>query len=144
MQYKGRQSNVVTQEMLSKISFLADIRRSNGVEIAEVIFENNLNVTFIFYFDDDPYDAFYERIYFMSSSDFEKGLNRQIEPNFISKMKGQKQVIFKYGYEIDLLLFKKQKNFRKFTVNRCPKCIIQIKKNSNKLIWINTIKNSIL
>ena len=76
VQYRGRESNVVTQELLSKVKILADVRRNMGVEIAGVLFEDNLNVTFIFYINDDPKDAFYERNCFLNVSDFEQEIDR--------------------------------------------------------------------
>lgn len=102
VQYRGRESNVVTQELLSKIKILADIRRRMEVEIAGVLFEDDLNVTFIFYVNGDPEDAFYERNCFMSASDFEKEIDRQIAPNFIPDMGKQKHVICKYGHELEI------------------------------------------
>lgn len=102
VQYRGRESNVVTQELLSKIKILADIRRNMKVEIAGVLFEDDLNVTFIFYVNGDPKDAFYERNCFMSASDFEKEIDRQIAPNFIPDMDKQKHVICKYGHELEI------------------------------------------
>jgi hypothetical protein len=102
VQYRGRESNVVTQELLSKVKILADVRRNMGVEIAGVLFEDNLNVTFIFYINDDPKDAFYERNCFLNVSDFEQEIDRQIAPNFIPDMDQQKHVICKYGHELEI------------------------------------------
>ena len=46
VQYRGRDSKVITPESLAKVGLLADIRRRMGVEIAGAIFEDNLTVTF--------------------------------------------------------------------------------------------------
>lgn len=101
MQYRGREGKLVTQELLSKLNILADVRRNMGVEIAGVLFEDNLDATFIFYVNDDPKDAFYERNCFMSAFDFEKEIDRQITPNFIPEMEAQKHVIYKCGHELE-------------------------------------------
>lgn len=93
---------MITQELLSKVKSLADVRRNMGVEVAGVIFEDNLNATFIFYVNDDPKDAFYEKNCFMSVTDFEKEIDRQIAPNFIPDMTAQKHVIYKYGHELEI------------------------------------------
>ncbi len=103
VQYRGRESNVITQEILAKVATLANIRRKNGVEICGVLFDNNLEVTFLYYVDDDPKDAFYEKNVFMNASDFEKELDRQIAPNFIPDMGTQKHVICKQGYEAEFI-----------------------------------------
>lgn len=83
VQYRGREGKLITQELLSKLNILADVRRNMGVEIAGVLFEDNLNATFIFYVNDDPKNAFYEKDCFMNTFDFEKEIDRQIAPNFI-------------------------------------------------------------
>ena len=105
VQYRGRDSKVITPESLAKVGLLADIRRRMGVEIAGAIFEDNLTVTFLFYVDDDPKDAFYEKSVFFNASDFATELDRQIAPNFIPDMKGQKHVIYKTGYEAEFYSF---------------------------------------
>lgn len=102
VQYRGRECKAITQELLSKINILADMRRNMGVEIAGVIFEDNLNATFIFYVNDDPKDAFYEKNCFLNASDFEKEIDRQIAPNFIPGMDDQKHVIYKCGHELEI------------------------------------------
>lgn len=95
VQYRGRDSKVITPELLAKVELLADNRRRMGVEIVGAIFEDNLTVTFLFYVDDDPKDAFYEKNVFFNSSDFETELDRQIAPNFIPCVGGQKHVILR-------------------------------------------------
>lgn len=102
IQYRGRESNAITQELLSKIKTLADVRRKIKVEIAGVIFEDNLNVTFIFYVNDNPKDAFYEKNCFKNISDFENEIDRQIAPTFIPNKDTQKHVIYQYGYELEM------------------------------------------
>lgn len=100
VEYRGRESNVITEDILAKTKQLADVRRRMDVEIAGVIFEGNLTVTFIFYVNGDPEDAFFEKNVFMSASDFEKELERQIADNFIPDGTGQKHVIYKVGHEV--------------------------------------------
>lgn len=102
VQYRGREGKLITQELLSKLNTLVDIRRNMGVEIAGVLFEDSLNVTFIFYVNGDPKDAFYEKDCFMNASDFEKEIDRQIAPNFIPDMDTQKHVIYKCGHELEI------------------------------------------
>ena len=102
VQYRGRESKVITQELLAKVKILADVRRNMGVEIAGVLFEDNLKATFIFYVNGDPKDAFYEKNCFMSVPDFEKEIDRQIAPNFIPDMDAQKHVIYKCGHELEI------------------------------------------
>lgn len=102
VQYRGREGKLITQELLSKLNILADVRRNMGVEIAGVLFEDNLNATFIFYVNDDPKDAFYEKNCFMNVFDFEKEIDRQIAPNFIPDMDEQKHVIYKSGHELEI------------------------------------------
>lgn len=102
VQYRGREGKLITQELLAKVKTLADICRNMGVEIAGVLFEDNLNVTFIFYVNDDPKDAFYEKNCFMSTSDFEKEIDRQIAPTFIPDVDAQKHVIYKCGHELEI------------------------------------------
>lgn len=63
VEYRGRESNVITEDILAKTKQLADVRRRMDVEIAGVIFEGNLTVTFIFYVNGDPEDAFLKRMY---------------------------------------------------------------------------------
>lgn len=102
VQYRGREGKLITQELLAKVKTLADVRRNMRVEIAGVLFEDNLNVTFIFYVNDDPKDAFYEKNCFMSTSDFEKEIDRQIAPTFIPDVDAQKHVIYKCGHELEI------------------------------------------
>ena len=102
VQYRGRECKAITQEMLLKVNILANIRRNMGVEIAGVLFEDNFNVTFIFYVNDDPKDAFYEKNCFRSTSDFEKEMDRQIAPNFIPDVDEQKHMIYKCGNELEI------------------------------------------
>ncbi len=102
VQYRGREGKLITQELLSKVEILADVRRNMGVEIAGVLFEDNLNATFIFYVNDDPKDAFYEKNCFMSISDFVKEIDRKIAPNFIPDIDAQKHVIYKCGHELEI------------------------------------------
>ena len=102
VQYRGRESEKITQEILSKVGLLADVRRTLGVEIAGVLFEDNLTVTFIFYVNDDPKDAFFEKNVFANASDFETELDRQTAPNFIPDMSEQKHVICKIGQEVEV------------------------------------------
>ena len=101
VQYRGREGKLITQELLAKVKFLAGIRRNIGVEIAGVLFEDNLVATFIFYLNGDPKDAFYEKDCFMSASDFEKEIERQIAPNFIPDIDEQKHVIYRCGQELE-------------------------------------------
>lgn len=103
--YYGRQSEVITPIRLATIGKLAEIRRAMGIEIAGVIFENNLSVTFLFYVDGNPEDAWFERNDFENAEDFEIELNRQTSDRFIPDMSGQKQVFYKYGNEWDIILF---------------------------------------
>lgn len=102
VQYRGREGKLITQELLEEVKILADIRRNMGVEILGVLFEDNLIVTFIFYVNDDPKDAFYEKNCFMSSSDFEKEVDRQIAPIFIPDTEAPKHVIYKGGHELEI------------------------------------------
>lgn len=104
VQYSGRQSQLITRELLSKVETLADARRKIGVEIAGVLFEDNLTATFIFYVNDDPKDAFYEKNSFLDASDFEKELDRQIAPTFSPNTEGQKHVIYKHGHELEFYM----------------------------------------
>ena len=92
---------MLTPEILEKTQLLADVRRKSGIEIAGVLFDDNLTVTFLFYVDNDPKDAFYEKNEFLSVSDYEKELDRQISPTFIPDMNNQKHVICKYGQEVE-------------------------------------------
>lgn len=102
VQYRGREGKLITQELLSKLNILADVRRNMGVEIAGVLFEDNLNATFIFYVNDDPKDAFYEKDCFMNAFNFEKEIDRQIAFTFIPDMGAQKHVIYKCGHELEI------------------------------------------
>ena len=102
VQYRGRERHLLTPEILEKTQLLADVRRKSGIEIAGVLFDDNLTVTFLFYVDDDPKDAFYEKNEFLSVSDYEKELDRQISPTFIPDMSNQKHVICKYGQEVEI------------------------------------------
>lgn len=104
VEYRGRESNVITEDILVKTKQLADVRRKIDVEIAGVIFESNLTVTFIFYVNDDPEDAFFEKNVFKSASDFEKELERQIADNFIPDGTEQKHVIYRSSQEVDVLI----------------------------------------
>lgn len=104
VEYRGRESNVITEDILAKTKQLADIRRKMDVEIAGVIFEGNLTVTFIFYVNDDLEDAFFEKNVFMSASDFEKELERQIADNFIPDGTEQKHVIYRTAQEVDVVI----------------------------------------
>ena len=104
VQYRGRDSKLITPTILEKMGVLADVRREMGIEIAGVIFENNLRVTFLFYVDGNPEDAWFERNDFLDAEDFEEELERQIASNFIPDMK-RKQVFYKYGTEVDLIIF---------------------------------------
>lgn len=99
VQYTGRNREVITTEILEKIHQLIIMRRTMGVEIAGVILEDNLDVIFLFYVDNDPMDAFYEKNSFASATDFEMELDRQIAPNFIPDMSDQKHVICINGTE---------------------------------------------
>ena len=101
VQYRGRERHLLTSEILEKTNLLADVRRKSGIEIAGVLFDDNLTVTFLFYVDNDPKDAFYEKNEFLSVSDYEKELDRQISPTFIPDMSNQKHVICKNGQEIE-------------------------------------------
>lgn len=100
VEYRGRESDVITEDILIKTKQLAGVRRRMDVEIVGVIFEGNLAVTFIFYVNDDPEDALFEKNVFMSASDFEKELKRQIADNFIPDGTGQKHVIYKIEHEV--------------------------------------------
>ena len=102
VQYRGRESYLLTPEILAKTKLLVDIRRKDGIEIAGVLFDDNLTVTYLFYVDDDPKDAFYEKNVFLSASDYEMELDRQISPTFIPDMSDAKHVICKYGNEIEI------------------------------------------
>lgn len=104
VQYRGRNSKLITPAILEKLGALADVRRGMDVEIAGVIFEDNLRVTFLFYVDGNPEDAWFERNVFLNVRDFEVELDRQIASNFIPDMK-KKQVFYKYGMELDLMIF---------------------------------------
>lgn len=73
------------------------------MEICGALFDNNLEVTFLYYVDEDPKNAFYEKNIFLNASDFEKELDRQIAPNFIPDMGNQKHVICKQGYEAEFV-----------------------------------------
>lgn len=108
VEYRGREGNAVTSEILAHTKRLADIRRTMGVEIAGVIFEGNLTVTFIFYVNGDPEDAFFEKNVFMGASDFEKELERQTANNFIPNEMEQKHVIYKVGQEVDIIINSQQ------------------------------------
>ena len=57
VQYRGRDSRLISPFVLSKLADLADVRREMGVEIAGVIFEGNLTATFIFYVNGNPEDC---------------------------------------------------------------------------------------
>lgn len=103
VQYSGRDSAILTPELLSKVKMLADVRRHMGIEIAGVLFEDNLTATFIFYVNDDPKDAWYEKNVFLNSIDFETELDRQIASNFIPDMGNQKHVICRQGYEAEFV-----------------------------------------
>ena len=103
--YYGTSSEVITPILLAKIGKLAEVRRVMGVEIAGVIFENNLSVTFLFYVDGNPEEAWFERNDFECAEDFEIELNRQTSEKFIPDMSEQKHVIYKYGKEWDIILF---------------------------------------
>lgn len=102
VQYRGRESNLLTPEILAKTKLLADIRRKDGVEIAGALFDDNLTVTYLFYVNDDPKDAFYEKNVFLSASDYEMELDRQISPTFIPDMSDAKHVICQYGTEVEI------------------------------------------
>ena len=102
VQYRGRESNLLTPEILAKTKLLADIRRKDGVEIAGALFDDNLTVTYLFYVNDDPKDAFYEKNVFLSAYDYEMELDRQISPTFIPDMSDAKHVICQYGTEVEI------------------------------------------
>lgn len=104
VEYRGRESSVITEDILAKTKQLADIRRRMDVEIAGAIFEGNLTVTFIFYVNDNPEDAFFEKNVFMSASNFEKELERQIADNFIPNGTEQKHVIYRAAQEVDVVI----------------------------------------
>ena len=102
VQYRGRESHLLTPAIFAKTKLLADIRRKDGIEIAGALYDDNLTVTFLFYVNDDPKDAFYEKNVFLSASDYETELDRQISPTFIPDMSDAKHVICKYGTEVEI------------------------------------------
>ena len=107
VQYRGRESEVITQEILEKVISLSDVRRLMGIEIAGVLFEDNLTATFIFYVHDDPKDAWYEKNVFLNATDFETELDRQIASNFIPDTSTNgNHVIYKDGFETEFISLK--------------------------------------
>lgn len=105
IQYRGYYSDVITPSLLQKVGELIEVRREMGIEIAGVLFEDNLTATFIFYVDGDPENAWFERNSFFSYLDFTKELERQIKVNFIPDMSEQKHVFCKNGKMMDMILF---------------------------------------
>lgn len=104
VQYRGYFSEVITPSLLQKVGKLIEARREIGIEIAGVLFEDNLTATFIFYVDDDPENAWYERNTFFSYLDFVNELERQIKVNIIPNMNEQKKVFCKIGDRVDIIL----------------------------------------
>lgn len=108
VQYRGKVIQLLTSEILAKTKLLADIRRRYGVEIAGILFDDNLTVTYLFYVNDDPKDAFFEKNVFLSVSDYEKELDRQISSSFIPDMSEEKHVICKDGHEMKEIMLVNQ------------------------------------
>lgn len=104
VQYRGYYSEVITPGLLQKVGELVEVRRKMGIEIAGVLFEDDLTVTFIFYIDGDPENAWYERNSFFGYLDFVNELERQIKVNFIPDMGEQKKIIYKNGALLDMIL----------------------------------------
>ena len=106
IQYRDGSSKLLTDAIWDKFRKLADVRRKMDIEIAGVIFEGDLSVTVIFYVDDNPEDAWFERNIFLSISDFVKELDRQSNRMFSPDMSEGKKIFYKKGMEIDFVLFK--------------------------------------
>lgn len=95
--YRGRVAHLITKELLDKCYALIEKRKEIGVEVAGMIFEDNLTVTFIYYVDENPEDAWFERDVFFNMEDFEKELDFQLCENYIPDMSGQRRVIYQEG-----------------------------------------------
>lgn len=91
--------------ILSKLIKLAHLRKEVGVEFSGVLFNQNNKVTFIFYINDNPQDAWYESNTFQNMADFEKELERQSNELFVpDKAKEGYKMFYKQGSEIAIYL----------------------------------------
>lgn len=95
--YHGRLAHLITNDVLAKCYALIEKRKEIGVEVAGMIFEDNMTVTFIYYVDGNPEDAWFERDVFFNVEDFEKELDFQLCENYIPDMSGQRRVMYKEG-----------------------------------------------
>lgn len=103
--YTGRNPELITTELKGKLITLFEERRKQGVEVAGIFFKDNFEVTFIFYVDDNPEDAWFERSPFSSYEEFEKELERQLDPLFIPDMSVNKHVIAPEGMQANIVWF---------------------------------------
>lgn len=103
--YRNNGDYRITSDVLSKLIKLANLRRELGIEFSGVLFNQNNNVTFIFYINDNPQDAWYESNTFQNMADFEKELERQSNELFVpDKAKEGYKMFYKQGSEIAIYL----------------------------------------
>ncbi len=101
--YYGRESYLVTSDLLEKCYALINKRKEIGVEVAGMIFQDNLTVTFIYFVDGNPEEAFFDRDIFWNVEEFEKELDFQLCENYIPDLSGQRRIFYKEGMYIKLL-----------------------------------------
>ena len=101
--YYGRESHLVTTDLLDKCYALIEKRKEIGVEVAGMIFQDNLTVTFIYFVDGNPEEAFFDRDIFWNVKDFEKELDFQLSENYIPDLRGQRRIFYKEGMFIKFL-----------------------------------------
>lgn len=100
--FSGGSKGLITEDIMVKCYELVRKRSKYGIEIVGILFKENLEVTFLFYVDGNPENAWFERNLFFDVEDFDKELDHQLQDfiNLVYMYTDMRPVFYKGGIEI--------------------------------------------
>lgn len=98
--YSGRNRLQMSATLKEKLLLLVEKRKEWNVDIAGIFFKDNLEVTFIFYINGNPEDAYYEKNNFYNQYCFEVELDMQLQMDFIPPEGSMLHVFYPEGCDL--------------------------------------------
>ena len=100
--FSGSSKGLITEDIMDKCYELVRKRSKYGIEIVGILFKENLEVTFLFYVDGNPENAWFERNLFFDVEDFDKELDHQLQDfiNLVYMYTDMRPVFYKGEIEV--------------------------------------------